>query len=53
MKKPKNKVQEEELEITPEILFSRIKELEGFIQKGKAVQEDITELLDLYTVILK
>jgi hypothetical protein len=40
----------DELEITPDILFARIRILEEDLLKGKLNKDSMNELLDLYTV---
>ncbi len=41
---------EEEFEITPDILFARISILEEELVENKLTKETMNELLDLYTV---
>ena len=40
-------------EVTPDLLFARIRHLEDNLMKNKLTKTTMNELLDLYTVILK
>ncbi len=42
--------EEEESEITPDILFARIRVLEDDLVNSKLTKDSMNELLDLYTV---
>ena len=49
--KTKKDIHEENLELTPDILKSRIDKLEKDLADGKLEQDQMHLLLDLYTVI--
>jgi len=40
----------EDYELTPDILFARISQLEDELKSGKLVKDSMNELLELYTV---
>jgi len=42
----------EEYELTPDILFARISQLEEELARGKLTKESMEELLEFYTVLL-